>query len=87
MHGGVNSSGRRSGDLLQCWLTVPTLHSLCWQAMMHYSPRLLEQPPLSLYHLGLPTIDIRKAELQPDPITIPPRPVFPPPGEDCADDS
>uniref|UniRef100_A0A2P2I7Q2 Kelch domain-containing protein 10 n=2 Tax=Hirondellea gigas TaxID=1518452 RepID=A0A2P2I7Q2_9CRUS len=76
MHGGVDESGQRKGSLVSCWLTVPSLKRQCWFTMLQEWPHLLEVPPLSLYQLGLPTIDIRESELIPPPQ---PPPVFPPP--------
>ncbi|KAF2356629.1 Galactose oxidase/kelch beta-propeller [Trinorchestia longiramus] len=85
MHGGVLADpaprSQRTGDLLKCWLTVPSLHRMCWEALLHFHPRLLQLSPLQLYHLGIPTLDIRECELIPSPRSTAPamRPVSPPP--------
>ncbi|XP_018018414.1 kelch domain-containing protein 10 [Hyalella azteca] len=68
LHGGVlantESSAERSGDLLKCWLTVPSLHRMSWDALRHYFPHIVRLTPLQLYHLGVPNIDIRDSDLE-----------------------
>ena len=73
MHGGVVPPEKRSGELWQCWLTIPPLKSICWEALLHYWPGLLKNnPPKALYYLGLSTLDISECELLPPASSIPP---------------
>lgn len=68
IHGGVKDGTgpncRRTGELLKCWVTVPPLHRMCYDALLHYRPNLLSLTPTQLYHLGVPSLYINKCELQ-----------------------
>nr|CAB3259254.1 kelch domain-containing protein 10 [Phallusia mammillata] len=53
--GGVSciSPTTRTNSCYKVWLEIPSLQTICWQALLHYNPSLLKMSRRQLLNLGL----------------------------------
>ncbi|XP_060529523.1 kelch domain-containing protein 10 homolog [Cylas formicarius] len=50
----VNDQVHRSNAVYTSWLCIPKLSEMCWQSVLHYSPRILDYSSDDLINAGLP---------------------------------
>lgn len=60
--GGVDSIqlNTRTSQIYSFWITIPSLRSLCWNAVTHYIPNLNKIPTTKLRQIGIPGDCIEK---------------------------
>lgn len=52
--GGTTHSGTRTNDLHKMWVRIPKLSEICWEAVLHYWPKLPSADSKKLLHIGIP---------------------------------
>ena len=54
--GGVSQTegNERTNHLYSAWVKIPSLRTMCWEALNHYHPKLDTKKPGSLLAEGIP---------------------------------
>lgn len=52
--GGVTGNGLRTNDLMKMWVKIPKLSEICWEALVHYYPRIADKDKSELLKSGVP---------------------------------
>ncbi|KAK9731602.1 hypothetical protein QE152_g13549 [Popillia japonica] len=62
--GGIFAHGdiERNNVVHSAWLCIPKLSEMCWEALLHYNPQLVNFPKNKLIDAGLPRHFIRRLE-------------------------
>lgn len=45
---------QRTNAVHSVWLTIPKLSEICWQALNHYCPNIIDKTPEELFKIGIP---------------------------------
>jgi hypothetical protein len=64
MFGGVenidDNGNSRSNTVQSCWVKIPSLRTICWEALSHYHPDLEKRPVNKLLEEGIPPDLVRQ---------------------------
>ncbi|XP_018320085.1 kelch domain-containing protein 10 homolog isoform X2 [Agrilus planipennis] len=53
---------RRNNDIVSTWLCIPKLSEMCWEALLHYYPKIVNCPKNKLINAGLPRHFVQRLE-------------------------
>lgn len=60
IYGGSEIS--RSNDIMSLWLQVPRLSEMCWEALLHYHPHIINLSKVKLINLGIPERFVKRLD-------------------------
>lgn len=62
--GGICQNGEysRTNSVYSTWLCIPKLSEMCWEAILHYNPKIVKQNKESLVEAGIPRSFVQRIE-------------------------
>lgn len=52
--GGITPNSQRTNNLFKCWVTIPKLSVIAWEALLHYYPKMCHAPKNFMLEKGVP---------------------------------